>query len=106
MAVHVGIGKYASIFESAAERYRTHMSEVQPALELARRTALKQESLKQMVDTILGGSRITDTMQAVTDDLVFMIDDALDYIPKHAVWLHDVAKAKYPKRQIVQLLIR
>ena len=106
MAVHVGIGKYESIFESAMERYRIHTTEVQPALELARRTVVGQSSIKGHVDTILGGSRITDTMQVVTNDLVMMIDDALDYIPKYATWLRDVAKQKYRNRQIIQVFVR
>jgi hypothetical protein len=105
MAVHVGIGKYESISETAKERYRIHMHEVQPALEVARRNLDARLGTKKQIDTILGGSRITDTMQVVTNDLVMMIDDALDYIPKHSVWLRDVAKKKYPKRQIIQLLI-
>jgi hypothetical protein len=107
MAVHVGIGKYESIFESAAERYRIHMTEVQPALEIARRTVegWRRLAIKGLVDSTLGGSRITDTMQVVTDELVEMIDDALDYIPKHAEWLRDVAKSKYPERQIIRVVV-
>jgi hypothetical protein len=107
MAVHVGIGKYESIFELATERYRIHMHEVQPALEVARRAVIEDNlSLKRQVDTILGGSRVTETLQSLTDQLIDHVDDAIGYIPKHAVWLREVAKARYPKRQIVQLSLR
>jgi hypothetical protein len=107
MAVHVGIGKYESIYEVATERYRIHMHEVQPALEVARRAIIEDNlSLKRRVDTVLGGSRVTETLRVSTDELIEFIDDALVYIPKHAAWLREFAKARYPKRQIIQLLVR
>jgi hypothetical protein len=106
MAVHVGIGKYESIYEAANERYRLHMHEAQPALELAHRTIEGQYSIAHLVNTVLGGPRVTQNLESATNQLIEMIDDALDYIPKHAAWLRDVAKAKYPKRQVIQLLVR
>jgi hypothetical protein len=61
MAVNVGIGKYESIFEVATERHWIHMHEVQPALEVARRAIIEDNlSLKRRVDTVFGGSRVTE----------------------------------------------
>jgi hypothetical protein len=106
MAVHVGIGMYESVYEAATERYRMHLHEAQPALELAQRRIEGDYPMKHLVNTVLGGPRVTESMQAATDQLIELIDLTLDYIPKHGAWLRDVAKAKYPKRQIVRLEIR
>jgi hypothetical protein len=105
MAVHVGLGMYDQAAEASRFRHDLHVNTVQPALERAARLG-GIPAIKDRVDTVLGGSRVTDTMRSITDQLIQLVDGALDYIPKHAAWLREVAKARYPRRQIVQLLVR
>jgi hypothetical protein len=96
---------YDQAADAARFRHDLHVNTVQPALERAARLS-GIPSIKDRVDTVLGGSRVTDRMRSITDQLIQLIDGALDYIPKYAAWLREVAKARYPKRQIVQLLVR
>jgi hypothetical protein len=105
MAVHVGLGMYDQAADAARFRHDLHVNTVQPALERGARLS-GIPAIKDRVDTVLGGSRVTDSMRSITDQLIQLVAGALDYIPKHAVWLRDVAKTRYPRRQIVQLLIR
>jgi hypothetical protein len=101
MEVDVDIGKYASIYETAVIRNRIHENEAQPAIETARLGMPSVRPRHEQIMKVLGGTRVIDTLQGLTDDLIFMIDDALESIPKTAAKLRAVGKATYPKRKII-----
>ena len=88
MAVHVGLGMYDQAADAARFRHDLHVNTVQPALERGTRLG-GIPAIKDRVDTVLGGSRVTESLRSITDQLVQLVDGALDYIPKHAVWLRD-----------------
>jgi hypothetical protein len=54
---------------------------------------------EEQIMAVLGGALVIETLQCLTDDLIVMVDRALQSIPKTAAKLAKVAIANYPKRK-------
>jgi len=102
MAVQTGLDSYKQAAAVARMRHDLHLHIFQPAAERGSRLGAIP-GIKDRVDTVLGGPRVTESLRSCTDQLIGHISHALDDIPKYGEWLRSVAKQKYPKRQIIRL---
>lgn len=103
MRVQFALGEYASVYWTATERNKVHNEEAQPAVEKSiRATHGSDLPVRDRIANTLGGTRVTATLEGLTDDLINMIDDLIRSIPETVRDLRQAALAQFPDRQIIQ----